>query len=142
MSTPAITLESDLRSTLRRFGTRWDAMPISATQRADETVLMDFAKHKLLDGLHELANDDRPSLACLSVRFALEFCIGGTARNVAYAHAELHVTFDLPGGCHMRFNVAAATGFEKLVTPAGSEPLLAEAAYDLIEGTQMNAVHV
>ena len=96
-------------------------MPISATQRTDETVLIDFAKHKLPDGPTALANnDDRPgSLACLSLRFALEFCMDGTARNVTYAHAESHMTFYLER--HMRLCVAATTGFEKLVTVAGSE---------------------
>ena len=33
------------------------------------------------------------------------------------------------------------TGFERLITVAGSEPLLAEAANELVKGTQMNAVH-
>jgi hypothetical protein len=123
MSTPAIPLESGLLSTSSRFGSRWDT---------NKTLLMDFAKHKLLDGQTALANDDRPgSLACLSVRFALEFCMDGTARNVAYAQVERH----------MRLCVAATTGFEKVVTVAGSEPLLAEAAYELIKGTQTNAVH-
>jgi hypothetical protein len=40
----------------------------------------------------------------------------------------------------MRICVAATTGFEKLVTVAGSEPLLAEAAYDLMKRTQTNPV--
>lgn len=53
---------------------------------------MDFAKHKLLDDHAALANDDRPgSLACLSVRFALDFCMDGTVRNVAYAQVERHM---------------------------------------------------
>jgi hypothetical protein len=96
-----------------------------------ETALVDFAKQKLLDGPTALAENDRPgSLACLSVRFALEFSMDGTARDVAYAQVERH----------MRLCVAATTGFEKLVTLAGSEPLLAEAAYELINNTQTNAV--
>jgi hypothetical protein len=96
MSAPVIPLEGGLLSASSRFGARWDAMSISATQRTDETVLMDFAKHKLLDGPTALANDDRRgSLACLSVRFALEFCMDGTARNVTCAHAESNMTFYL-----------------------------------------------
>jgi hypothetical protein len=95
-----------------------------------ETVLMDFAKQKLLDGPTDLFKDDRPgTLACLSVRFALEFDMDGTARDVACAQVERH----------MRLCVAT-TGFERLVTVAGSEPLLAEAAYELMKGTQTNAV--
>jgi len=60
----------------------------------------------------------------------LEFNMDGTARDVAYAQVERH----------MRLCVAVTTGFEKLVTLAGSEPLLAEAAYQLINNTQTNAV--
>ena len=104
---------------------------MNESKRPSETELMDFAKQKLLDGPTELADGNRPgSLACLSVRFALEFNMDGTARDVAYAQVERH----------MRLCVAATTGFEKLVTLAGSEPLLAEAAYDLINKTQTNAV--
>jgi hypothetical protein len=96
-----------------------------------ETLLMEFAKQKLLDGPIVLSQDDRPgTLACLSVRFALEFDMDGTARDVACAQVERH----------MRLCVAATTGLETLVTVAGSEPLLAEAAYELMEGTQTNAV--
>jgi hypothetical protein len=106
-------------------------MAMNESKRPSETELMDFAKQKLLDGPTELAEGDRPgSLACLSVRFALEFSMDGTARDVAYAQVERH----------MRLCVAATTGFEKLVTLAGSEPLLAEAAYDLINNTQTDAV--
>jgi hypothetical protein len=115
---------------LSRFGSRWKVLRI--TEGEKENVIMDFAMHKLLDGQGELVNDNRPgSLACLSVRFALEFCMDWAARGVAYAQVERH----------MRLCVAATTGFEKLVTVAGSEPLLAEAAYELMKGTQTNAVH-
>jgi hypothetical protein len=118
-------LKSGLLSNSSRFGSRWDAMV-----HRSETVLMDFAKQKLLDGPTDLFKDDRPgTLACLSVRFALEFDMDGTARDVACAQVERH----------MRLCVAT-TGFERLVTVAGSEPLLAEAAYELMKGTQTNAV--
>ena len=96
-----------------------------------ETELMDFAKQKLLNGPTDLANGDRPgSLACLSVRFALEFNTDRMARDVACAQVERH----------MRLCLVMTTGFEELITLAGSEPLLAEAAYELLTGTQMNAV--
>ena len=130
MSTWQSLLRAAHFSTSSRFGSRWNVTPIR--ERTNETVLMDFAKQKLLDGHSALASDDRPgSLACLSVRFALEFCMDGTARSVAYAQVERH----------MRLCVAATTGFEKVVTVAGSEPLLAEAAYQLMKVTQTSAVH-
>ena len=110
-----------------RFGTRYDAM-----HDKNEEVLMDFAKGKLLDGPSQLSKDDRSgSLACLSVRFALEFDADGTASDVACTQVERH----------MRLCLAATAGREKFVTLAGSEPLLAEAAYELMKGTKSNPVH-
>jgi hypothetical protein len=50
----------------------------------NEDVLLDFAKGKQLDGPSQLSKDDRSgSLACLSVRFAVEFVADGTAGDVA-----------------------------------------------------------
>ena len=96
-----------------------------------DALIVDFAEQKLLDGTTDLAKENRSgTLACLSVRFALEFNLDGTARDVACAQVERH----------MRICVAATTGLERLVTVAGSEPLLAEAAYDLMKRTQTNAV--
>ena len=92
---------------------------------------MEFAKRKLLNGPAVLAKDNRPgSLACLCVRFALEFDVDETARDVACAQVERH----------MRILVAATFEFEEFVTVAGSEPLLAEAAYELMEESKTNAV--
>jgi len=94
---------------------------------------MDLAKAKLLDtSSGTLAGLNRPgSLACLSVRFALEFNMDGTAGDVARTQVERH----------MRLCLAATAGRDTLVTTAGSEPLLAEAAYELMEETQSNPVH-
>jgi hypothetical protein len=92
---------------------------------------MDLAKAKLLDGPIVLEEINRAgSLACLSVRFALEFNMDGTAGNVARTQVERH----------MRLCLAATTERETFVTLAGSEPLLAEAAYELMEGTHSNPV--
>ncbi|KAH9991142.1 hypothetical protein BJV77DRAFT_1068477 [Russula vinacea] len=93
------------------FGSRWDAMVHDPSSERNNPII-DFAKQKLLDGKTDLNIENRTGpriLACLSVRFALEFNVDGTARD-------------------------------KLVTVAGSEPLLAEAAYDLMKRTQTNAV--
>ena len=92
---------------------------------------MDLAKTKLLDAKPYLDPTNGPgSLACLSVRFALEFNMDGTAGNVARTQVERH----------MRLCLAATTERETFVTLAGSEPLLAEAAYELMRGTQLNPV--
>ena len=90
---------------------------------------MDFVKQKLLDGPTVLKNDNRAgSLACLSTRFALEFNMA-TPRNVAHAQVERH----------MRLCTAATSGLEKLITIPSSEPILAEASYELMKDG-MNAV--
>jgi hypothetical protein len=120
-------INEQLTSHSSRFGSRWDAM-----DDKNETVLMDFAKGKLLDGPNELFKDDRSgSLACLSVRFALEFVADGTAGDVVCTQVERH----------MRLCLAATAGREKFVTLAGSEPLLAEAAYELMKNIESNPVH-
>ncbi len=94
-------------------------------------MIIDYAKQKLLDGPSVLRSENRSgSLACLSVRFALEFNMDGTARDVTYAQVERH----------MRLCIAATAGLEKMITIPGSEPLLSEAAYELMKHTQTNAV--
>jgi hypothetical protein len=55
----------------------------------------------------------------------------GTAGDVARTQVERH----------MRLCLAATAGRDTLVTLAGSEPLLAEASYELMKGTQSNPVH-
>jgi len=114
---------SSFLTTSNRFGSRWDVALFRS-----ETDILDFAKEKLLDGSLALTEHDRlGSLACLSVRFALEFNMDGTARDVICAQIERH----------MRLCIAATARLEKLVTLAGSEPLLAEAAYELMEGSEV-----
>lgn len=93
--------------------------------------LMDLAKTKLLDGPPTLGENRSGSLACLSVRFALEFNMDRIAGDIACTQVERH----------MRLCLAATAGRDTLVTVAGSEPLLAEAAYELMKGTQSNPVH-
>ncbi|KAI0255536.1 hypothetical protein BJV78DRAFT_1176571 [Lactifluus subvellereus] len=110
------------------FGSHYDALQ---KNRSEDEIML-FAKQKLLDGKSSLADVNGPgTLACLSVRFALESNLAdGDARIVARRQIERH----------MRLCVAATTGFETLVTVAGSEPLLAEAACELMGGTEANPV--
>ncbi|KAF8339651.1 uncharacterized protein EI90DRAFT_3037372 [Cantharellus anzutake] len=110
------------------FGSYWDKLP---RQLKHGSLIMDYAMQKLLNGPNEL-RDSNPAgtLACLSVRFALEFNMDGSARDVSYVQVEKH----------MRLCIAATAGFEKLITIPGSEPLLAEAAYLLLKDTRRNAV--
>jgi hypothetical protein len=70
------------------------------------------------------------TLACLCVRFALEFNADAISRLVACTQVERH----------MRLCVAATTGFDRLVTIAGSEPLLAEAAFELMHASNVNPI--
>jgi hypothetical protein len=110
--------------TTRRFGAYHDAL-----QNENELVL--FAKQKLLNGPFTLAKEDLPgSLACLSVRFALEFNADSISRDVTCKQVERH----------MRLCLAATTGFRRLITLAGSEPLLAEAAWQLMRDSSKTPV--
>ena len=131
MSTPVIHLESCLRTTSSRFGSYWDKLE---WDYRNESVLMDYAKQKLLGGPDTLEEQVREgSLACLSTRLALQFNMDKTAHDVAYAQVKWH----------MRLCIAATAGLEKMVTIPGSEPLLAEAAYQLMkarEGVKKSAV--
>ena len=97
------------------------------------------AKQKLLNGPPPLVITDSSNkrvangpgtLACLSVRFALEFNADSISRAVACTQVERH----------MRLCLAATTGFERLITLAGSEPLLAEAASQLMRDSLINPV--
>ena len=128
MSTPIIPLESVLRTTSSRFGSYWDHLPENVHE---ELSVMNYAKQKLLNGPTELRDDNRAgSLACLSIRFALEFNIDNVSRDVTFAQVERH----------MRLCIATTAGLEKLITIPGSEPLLAEVAYELMKATRTNAV--
>jgi hypothetical protein len=90
-----------------------------------------FAKEKLLIGRSRLVDGDGPgSLACLSVRFALEFNADSISRDVTCKQVERH----------MRLCLAATTGFSRLITLAGSEPLLAEAAWQLMRDSSAKPV--
>jgi hypothetical protein len=109
----------------KRFGSHYDATMANKEDREYYSgKLMHLAKTKLLGGPIKL--DDVKglgSLACLSVRFALDFDLADkSGRDVALTLVERH----------MRLCVAASTQFEKVITIAGSEPYLAEAARELM----------
>ena len=71
---------------------------------------MDLTKTKLLNDKPYLDPTNRPgSLACLLVRFALEFNMDGTAGNIARTQVERH----------MRLCLAATTERETFVTLPG-----------------------
>jgi hypothetical protein len=90
-----------------------------------------FAKEKLLNGPSTLTDKNSAgSLACLSVRFALEFNSDSVSRDVTRKQVERH----------MRLCLAATTGFKRLITLAGSEPLLAEAAWQLMRDSSKTPV--
>ncbi len=87
--------------------------------------MLRFATQKLLGGYEDInANADDAShvdrsLACLSVRFPLEFDFSDpNARSLVRKQIEHH----------MRLCTIATSGLEVLFSTVGSEPLLAEAA--------------
>lgn len=102
MSTPAISLECYFVTCLSRFGSYWDNLP---TRRKAESEIVDYAKQKLLDGPTVLRSGNRTgSLTCLSIRFALEFNMDGTARDVTYELVEWHT----------RLSIGLTTGFKDM----------------------------
>ena len=116
-----------------RFGSRYDAVVKESQPKAEQLVsLMKFAKQKILDGQGALPKDDgHGALACLSIRFGLDINLSDLhGREVAHTQIERH----------MRLCLEATTGFERLVTLAGSEPYLAEAAQELMFDSGANPV--
>jgi len=125
---PAIPLKNPLHTTSSRFGSYWDHLPLEIK---NELTIIDYAGQKLLNGPNQLRGDNSAgTLACLSVRFALEFNMDVSARDVSHTQVERH----------MRLCIAATVGLEKMITISGSEPLLAEAAYRLMKSTKKSAV--
>src|SRR5712675_1960145 len=117
-------------TTSSRFGCYWDHLELEPIFKR-ESAIMDYAKQKLLNGPNEPRGDNSAgTLACLSVRFALEFNMDSSTRDVSYTQVERH----------MRLCIAATVGLDKMITITGSEPLLAEAAYQLMEDTGKSAV--
>jgi hypothetical protein len=98
-----------------------------------ENQIIRFAKQKLLNSNSESLEDKAGSLACLCMRFALEFGTKPNARSRDIIRKQIER--------HMRLCIAATTGFEEFVTIAGSEPLLAEAAFELTHDSNVNPVH-
>ena len=95
--------------------------------------LLPFAQQKLLLGQSAsvVRGVNGPySLACLSVRFDLEFNADEVSCAVACQLVERH----------MRLILAASHGFKSLLTFAGSEPILAEAAFDAMRFSNVNPV--
>ena len=110
---------------LERFGSRYGAT-VMREEHSDfhSRELMDFVKSKLLDGPTRI-NDTKGvgSLACLSVRFALDFNLADkSGRDLTLTLVERH----------MRLCIAATANFENVITMAGSEPYIAEAARELM----------
>ncbi|KAK2460395.1 hypothetical protein APHAL10511_007560 [Amanita phalloides] len=84
------------------FGTRYAALKV-------DDDLESFAKGKLLNGRFDLLNKELPKegiMACLSVRFALEFNIDRAGSEVACTQVERH----------MRLCLGPTRGLERLIT--------------------------
>ena len=75
------------------------------------------------------AMDDPEKLACLAVRLGLDFrATSWTERENERRQVERH----------MRLCLAATPGFHNMVTISPSEPLLAEAAYKIVEAEKVD----
>ena len=96
-----------------------------------ENDILSFAKQKLLNGKEFLEDaDSLGSLACLATRFGLEFNEDEDSRDICYKQVERH----------MRICLATTIGFKKLITCSASEPLLAEAAFQLMSDSPSSPV--
>ncbi len=105
-----------------RFGSHYDCLPIEDK----EIRTLHLAMEKLLDSKQELKKEDNlGSLACLAVQFALEFNEDEESQDISCKQVEWH----------MRLCLFATTGFRKMVTGPASEPLLAEAAFWLLQNS-------
>ena len=108
MPSSTITSASSLVPTLSRFASTYDARN-KHLRNKDDLYILNFAKQKLLNGKSTLGKDRSSSLACLSVRFALEFNMDGTAGDIVRTQVERH----------MRLCIAATAGRNTLVTLPG-----------------------
>ena len=115
---------------ISRFGSHFDGLTDGDDPDGD---ILKFAKRKLLNNKDSLEEADvSGSLACLAMRFGLEFNEDEDSRDVSYKQVERH----------MRICLAASTGFKKLITCSASEPLLAEAAYQLMLNSSASPVKI
>src|SRR6266849_5689309 len=116
-----------------RFASRY----VAANQTDYNQTIVQFAIQKLLGGFNDLEDPhssdylDR-TLACLSVRVPLEFNFSDSnARDIVRKQIERH----------MRLCTIATSGFELLFTTTGSEPLLAEAAFKVVNKSTKSPIY-
>ncbi|KZT12589.1 uncharacterized protein LAESUDRAFT_689269 [Laetiporus sulphureus 93-53] len=104
------------------FGSRYDAADEDSSIRED---IVQFAMAKLLatSDFERDLNDDQ-KLACLSQRLALEF---NSTNYLEQGKEKLQVEG------HMRVCLKLDETFESMVSVSGSEPILAEAAYAVMQ---------
>ena len=97
---------------------------------------MDFAVQKLLGGFNNIGDPNSPgyldrTIACLSVRVPLDF-------NFSHPNARHIVAKQIEG--HLRLCTIATSGMELFLTTIGSEPLLAEAAFDVMSKSMKSPI--
>ncbi|KAI0288403.1 hypothetical protein BC826DRAFT_1107716 [Russula brevipes] len=105
------------------FGAIYDTSEMDPDWRLND--MFHLAQLKLLDRgqIEPCEMSQEAVLACLSVRFGLEFDLSDpNTRAVQITQVERH----------LRLCLAASPGLDCLLTAAGSEPFLAKAAADLI----------
>jgi len=103
----------------------------------NQYTIVNFAIQKLLGGFNDLGDPDSPdhldrTLACLSVRILLDFNFShSNARHIVRKQIERH----------MRLCTLATNGLELLLTTTGSEPLLAEAAFKVMDKSMKSPIY-
>jgi hypothetical protein len=126
-----MNLVSHSLTTLTRFGAYYDAIP-----KEDSEKLLLLAKTKLLNCDEHISKSSLTPegiLACLSVRFALEFDLSSPSTKLVQATQVER---------HLQICLAASPGLDTLLTVAGSEPNLAKAATQLINLSGQSAARL
>jgi len=108
----------DSLTTLSSFAADYDS---SEAIGVPVSKVMDFVRSKLVCGRTD--NNIHVILACLSVRFALDFGLSDAHARDQYNQVEEH----------LRLCLGASRGFSRIVTRALSEPYLAKAAAGLVK---------
>ena len=96
-----------------------------------EGNILKFAMQKLLNNKDSLEEADiSGSLACLAMRFGLEFNEDEDSLDISYKQVEHH----------MHICLATSTSFKKLIICSAWEPLLAEAVFQLMTNSSVSPV--
>ena len=113
---------------ISRFGSHFEGLHGEDDSKGN---ILKFAIWKLLNNKDSLKEADILGfLACLAMRFGLEFNKDEDSLDVSYKQVE----------CHICICLAASISFKKRITCSASEPLLAEAVFQLMTNSSVSPV--